>query len=238
MANAFFINQSFNKYGINNPISCGFYVMEVSNKILKEYDLEKITEEVFEEFYNNFLIEKIGKSLTSFIAERVELWSSKEKSFDTDTMTSYVKDTFVKKSYIGIMREQKVLKEIQGYLPTNFSVSHTAPEQDNKSGIDFLIDGIDFKIGIQVKPISFIYGLKSTTKNSLKKIINGKPTDMPLFIITESNDTILVHLKSRTQDKLITMDIQEFLSYLSLENIKEKYSNISQNTLEQMLKIK
>jgi len=229
------INQSFSKYGINSPSKCGFYVMEVGNLILKKYDLKSITETLFIKFYNDFLIKKIGKTLTDFIEERAKLWSQYEKNISFKTLKKYVEDVFVKKSYIGIMREQNVFDELNNYLLSDFEISHTNPFEDNKNGIDFYIKGTNITIGIQVKPISFIRGLKTTTKNSLKKIIKGKPQNIPLFIITENNNEILVHLKSKKDNSLITMSIKTFLSYLNNENAMTTYNKISNDTLSFML---
>ncbi len=236
MTSSYQINQSFNKYKINSPIDCGFYVMEVAQEILKEYNLNQITKEIFIEFYNKYLMKKIKKDLSSFIEERTNKWQQFEKSINYNTLKEYVTETFINKSFIGIKREQKVFDELNFHLPTGYTISHSNPDEDCQKGIDFLIDG-DIKIGIQVKPVSFIYGLKKTTKYSLRKIVKTKPTDIPLFIITESKNIIQVHLKSKNSNKLTTIPLDKFLSYLKSDNAENKYSQISNNTFKAMMQI-
>lgn len=226
------INQSFFKNRINSPVSCGFYVMEIGDKILKKYPISKITKSLFERFYNDFLLNKIGKDITSFIKERVEFWSSKEKNITKEQMKEYVKELFIDKSYVGIVREQRVLKEIQKYIPNDFNITHTSAQEDLKTGVDFLIKKDDFNIGIQVKPISFIYGLKTTTKSAINKLYKDKPKNVDLFIITENNHKIEVHLKKRNSNSLTTISIKTFLSYLDTPN---QYKEISNNTLKTMI---
>lgn len=229
------LNSSFSKYGVSSPVECGFYVMEVANSILEKYDISKITKEVFVDFYDSFLKNKIGKDLNSFIEERTDIWLKKDKSFNYNTLKNYVRSVFVERTFEGIKREQVVYNKINELINSDFRISHSDPENDNNTGIDFLIKGNDLKIGIQVKPISFIRGLKGTTKYSLKKIMKGKPSNIPLFIITECNNDIKVHLKSKNKNTLMTMELEKFLSYLYTIDT-DKFNQISNDTLNQMLK--
>jgi len=222
------LNKSFNYFKINNPTSvsngCGFYTSDVSSSFLKENNVFSFDEYI--KYYDFFLKRKIDLSLVEFIEKRLLFWRNSKTSdeismnnelpmLSDDLLKGYLFHKFVTSSYTGVQREINVKNEFISLTKNNshfFIEDISSGVIDSKSSIDFLISNGEFKIGIQVKPFSFIRSIFGTSSYAAKKLHNSfkNNPNIPIFVI-ESENNISRVIISNNNSRIIKIPLVHFL---------------------------
>lgn len=207
------LNKSFNFFKINDPNqnvnACKFYTADVADEFLRTGESSFSS---FVKYYDYFLKNKISTSLIDFLHQRLYLWrnsrSTEEKSIylsnelpmlSDNLLLGYLFHKFVTSTFVGVQREINVKNELLS-INNTFSIEEVSPMFDSKNSIDFIISNGIYKIGIQVKPFSFLRSIRTTSSYAAKKLNRSfvnNPT-FPIFVIEHDENTSNVIIISKS----------------------------------------
>lgn len=185
------LNYLLNYNKINNPkqtLYLGATVRDFFKQNKKyKYEIENNLFEVFNNFYNyvNAILLKKWNNLENIINKFYNIirntneFNNIEDEIIYNISFFYIYKLFIYSSITWILNEVKIINKINNWLENNWLKNIYIHDdiswyEDNKFCIDFSIkNNTKFILWIQVKPLSFILWLNSTTNYSYNKILKA-----------------------------------------------------------------
>lgn len=106
----------------------------------------RITREIMSN-YGTRLREVVRNEFIPAILEAINNLTDEE-------IESYVYNLAINRTYDGYITEKKVVAELISKHFPDVSIEESTPEQDHAGNIDFIINVGNYKIGLQIKPIT------------------------------------------------------------------------------------
>ncbi len=164
MAKEWILNMATNRWGLNKKSSVGpvaQWIREAEPRTVEEWErayLERLAQMLREkgiplspESYLRSLGEKLYIKITEVIRQEVE------EVTEEDCIT-YIRDLVLRRTFEGYQRElETVYKQLQHALGESIKIESCPDHVDRRYHVDFWIPLGERRIGIQIKPITYMH---------------------------------------------------------------------------------